>query len=263
MGYKFRNLADFLLSQPLTIDVEIDEERWGPFPVKGIEFGATVLHLGMTGYARLSEKLSPAEMFVLQNMFLSWLRESFAGSRFSVVEKFFGHGALLLFSDRFGSSEPFTDALRTARWLGENDTLKFSPEIGIASGTVMAGFTGGSVNGSVSVCGLPVMLASACAMLNPKVDAAATITLPAAEWKGRSLDDVFPPIEYDHPEKGRVMQPSTWKLGEPRDADLPGIGQLALRDIANFIHWMPSVSASEKAGEWVGLIRSKGFYKKR
>ncbi|NTU97715.1 MAG: adenylate/guanylate cyclase domain-containing protein [Chlorobiaceae bacterium] len=247
---------------PLTLDVEIDEECCGSFPVKGIEFDATVLHLGMNDFPRLSAELSPAELLVFQNMFICWLRESFAGSRFSVVEKPLGSSFLLLFSARFGSADPFVDALRTARWLGENDTLKFSPTIGIASGTVIAGFAGWPGDGSASVYGAPVFLASVCAKLNPKVDAAATITFPADEWKGRSFDEVFPPVEYEHPEKGRMRQPPTWKLGEPCEVDFPGTGRLLLRDIANFIHWMPSVSASDKAREWVSLIRSKGLYRK-
>ncbi|NTV98950.1 MAG: adenylate cyclase [Chlorobiaceae bacterium] len=258
MANNFISLADYLISRPLTLDVEIDEERCGSFPVKGMEFEATVLYLGINDFARLSAELAPAEMLVFQNMFISWLRESFAGSRFSVVEKLLGHAVLLLFPERSGSGDPFVDALRTARWLGENDTLKFSPAFGIASGTVLAGFAGGSA----SVFGPPVFLASASAKLKPKVDAAAVITFPADEWKRRSLDEVFPPVEYDHPEKGRIRQPSTWKLGEPCEVDFPGSGRLLLRDIANFIHWMPSVSASDKAREWVSLIRSKGFYRK-
>lgn len=262
MAHIFRTLADFLISQPLTLDVEIDEERCGPFPVKGIEFEATVLHIGMRAYAKLSAELLPAEMLVYQNMFIAWLSESITGSRFSVVETYLDHAVLLIFSKRFGSGDPFLDALRTARWLGENDTLKFSPAFGVASGTLMAGFAGGKGEGRASVFGRPVFIASACAMLNPKVDAAASITFPAGEWNGRSLDEVFPPLEYDHPQKGVVRQPRTWKLGEPCEVDFPGTGGLLLRDIANFIHWMPSVTASDKAREWVRQIRSKGFYRK-
>jgi hypothetical protein len=44
--------------------------------------------------------------------------------------------------------------------------------------------------------------------------------------------------------------------------DFPGVGRLALRDIANVLYSMPSVSAESKAREWVQMIRAKGFYKK-
>ncbi len=262
MDITFRTLADLLVSRPLTLDVEIEEECCGPFSIKGIELEATVMHLGLRDYVKLSLLLSPSEMLVYQNMFLAWIRESFRNSRFSVVESKLDHAVLLLFSKSFGSEDPFVDALRTARWLGENDTLKFCPAIGIASGTVMAGFTGSGGDARASVFGRPLLVASACAMLNPKVDAASAITFPGNEWDGRSLECVFPPVEYDHPDKGRVRLPSTWKLGELSEADLPGIGRFLLRDIANFIHWMPSVSASDKACEWVRLMRAKGFYRK-
>ena len=69
-------------------------------------------------------------------------------------------------------------------------------------------------------------------------------------------------IESDHPEKGKVKQPQSWILGDPREVEFPGTGKLALRDIANVIHSMPSISAETKAKEWVQLIRAKGFYKK-
>ena len=88
------------------------------------------------------------------------------------------------------------------------------------------------------------------------------ITFPADEWKERSLDKVFQPTEYDHPEKGKVKQPQTWILGEPREIDFSGMGRLTLRDIANVIHSMPSVSAAKKARDWVQLIRSQRLYKK-
>lgn len=250
-------LADFLISRPLTLDVEIDEECSGAFPVKGTEFDAAVLYLGLNEFRNGSADLSPPEMLVFQNMFISWVRHSFEGIRCSVVEKLQGNSMLLLFSASTGSGDPFIDALRTARWLGENDSLKFSPVAGIARGTVLAGFAGGST----FVYGTPVFLAAACAKLNTGVDAAAAVTFPAEEWKEWSLDEVFPPVEYDHPVKGRIRQPSTWKLGEPGNVDVPGYGRLMLRDIANFIHWMPSVSASDKAREWVRLIRSRGLYR--
>ena len=73
---------------------------------------------------------------------------------------------------------------------------------------------------------------------------------------------MFPPLEFDHPEKGRVRQPQIWTLGEARLIDLPGTGKFAVRDIANFIHWMPEAAAEEQSRKWFDLIRAKGFYKK-
>jgi len=261
--YCYKTITDFLIAQPLTVDVEIEDENTGRFPVKGIEFDATVLYAGISDFASLSLELSASEMLLYMNMFLAWVRESSQSERFCVIERFLDNALVLLFSTRFGSDDPFIDALQAARWIGEHDTLKFSPGIGIASGSVMAGFTGTPKEFTASVFGRPMILAAGCARLNPRGEVASSITFPAEEWRERSLDEVFKPIEYDHPEKGRVKQPQTWRLGDPREVDLPGKGGLFVRDLANFIHWMPSVSAEKKARELVRLIRDKGYYKKK
>jgi hypothetical protein len=97
--------------------------------------------------------------------------------------------------------------------------------------------------------------------MKPKGEMASCITFPANEWQGRSLHEAFPPLEFEHPEQGRVRQPPTWQLGEPRAVDFPGLGRTELRDIANFVHWMPKNTAREKAREWFSMIKAKGFYK--
>jgi class 3 adenylate cyclase len=260
--YRYKTLTDFLIAQPLTIDVELDDESAGSLSLKGIEFEATVLYAGISDFARLSVELSAAEMLLYMNLFFSWASE-FAGSeRFFVIERFLDNALVLIFSTRFGSGDPFVDALQAARWMGEHDTMKFSPGLGIASGVVMAGFIGTPGKRTASVFGRPLALAAGCARLNPAGDVASSITFPAVEWADRSLETVFQPIEYEHPEKGRVKQPQTWKLGAPREVDFPGTGRLQLRDIANFIHWMPSQGASGKSKEWIRMIRSQGYYKK-
>jgi hypothetical protein len=260
--YSFNTITDFLISQPLTIDVEIDDQYSGCFSVKGIEFEATVLYAGISDFARLSIDLSPSEMLIYLNMFLVWMRESSHTEQFCVLERFLDNAIVLLFSKRFGSEDPFVDALQVARWMGDHDAMMFCPDIGIASGKVMAGFTSTPREYSASVFGRPMILAAGCARLKHRGNAASVITFPAEEWRTRSLADLFKPIEYDDPVKGKVKQPQTWILGDPRTVDFPGTGSFALRDIANFIHSTPSLSAEKKAKEWVELIRAKGFYKK-
>lgn len=260
--FSYNTISDFLISQPLTLDVEIDDQYSGCFSVKGIEFEATVLYAGVSDFARLSVELSPAEMLVYLNMFLVWMRESSFIEHFCVVERFLDNALVLLFSKRFGSKDPFLDALQVARWMGDHDAMRFCPDIGIASGTVMAGFTGTPKEYSTSVFGRPLILAAGCARLKLRGDVDSMITFPAEEWGERLLDEVFLPVEYDDPVRGKVTQPQTWRMGEGRVVDFPGMGRLALRDIANVIHSMPSVSAESKAREWVQMIRAKGFYKK-
>jgi hypothetical protein len=259
--YTYNTITDFLLSQPLTVDVEIDDESAGCFPLKCVEFDATVLYVGVHEFSRLSLDLSPPEMLVYMNMFLAWMRDSLERERFCVVERFLDSAVLLLFSKRFGSEDPFLDALRTARWMGEHDELLFSPDMGISSGRVAAGFAGTPKEFTGSVFGRPVLLAAASSRMKPSGDMASCITFPAGEWQDRLLQDVFPPLEFDHPEQGRVRQLPTWMLGEPRAVDFPGLGRTELRDVANFVHWMPKTAAREKAREWFSMIKAKGYYK--
>ncbi|ACF11422.1 conserved hypothetical protein [Chlorobaculum parvum NCIB 8327] len=259
--YSYNTITDFLLSQPLTVDVEIDDEKAGCFPLKCIEFDATVLYVGMHDFARLTLEFSPTEILIYLNMFLVWMRESLAREPFCVVERFLDSAIVLLFSKKFGSEEPFFDAIRAARWMGENDELLFKPDMGIASGRVAAGFAGTPKEFTGSVFGRPLLLAAACAKMKPREDMAACITFPEDEWRGRSFAELFPPLEFDHPEKGRVRQPAAWKLGEPRSVEIPSLGTVGLRDVATFVHWPPDRDAKEKAREWFAQIKAKGFYK--
>jgi class 3 adenylate cyclase len=261
-SFTYNTIEDFLISQPMTVDVEIDDEWSGCFSIKGIEFPATILYAGMSDFSRISVELSSAEVLIYVNMFLSWMRDSAENQKFCVIQRFLDNALLLVFSARFGSEDPFSDALNAARWMGEHDSMKFCPNIGIASGTVTAGFTGTPKEYGASVFGKPVILAAGCSRLKPKGTYASSITFPAEEWGTRNFSEVFPPVEFDHPEKGRVKQPQTWQLGDPRMVEFPGIGEFAVQDIANFIHWMPKTSAELKAREWFGLIKSKGYYKK-
>jgi hypothetical protein len=260
--YSYNTISDFLLSQPLTVDVEVDDEAAGCFPLKCIELDATVLYVGMRDFARLTLDLSPTEILIYLNMFLVWMRDSLAAENFCVVERFLDSAIVLLFSKKFGSEEPFFDAIRAARWMGEHDELRFSPEMGIASGRVSAGFAGTPKEFTGSVFGRPVLLAAACAKMRPRQEEMAScITFPEAEWRGRSFDELFPPLEFDHPEHGHVRQPSTWKPGETRSVDFPSLGRIELRDVGNFVHWPPKITAKEKAREWFARIRAKGYYK--
>ncbi|MCF8216493.1 MAG: adenylate cyclase [Chlorobium sp.] len=260
--HTFNAAADLLLSQPLTVDVEIEDKHAGQLSVKGLEVDGSVLYMSIPGYAGLSLELDPAELLIYQNMFIGWIHRQLEKERFCVVERFFGHTHTMLFSSSFGAADPFLDALRAARILGENDEPGFRPAIGIASGTVVAGFTGSPGEYVADIFGRPLVLAAACAALKPHGDYAARITVTEEEWRGRSLDAAFPPLEYEHPEKGNVRQPQIWQLGDARLIDLPGSGRAAVRDIVNFIHWPTDKTPETQAREWFSLVRSKGFYKK-
>jgi hypothetical protein len=243
------------------VDVEINDPVAGSFPLKCVSFDATVLHLWVHDFSRLSLELSPPEIILYMNMFMGWMRESIEQEGVSVVERFLDSSVVLLFSTRFGSANPFFDALRTARWLGDHDGLLFKPDMGIASGEVAAGFTGTPKEYAASVFGRPLLLAAASARMKPLGDMAARITFPEAEWQGFSLDEVFPLREMECRGKERMREPSAWQLGDPRSVDFPGIGETELRDICSFVPWVATVSAREKAREWFGRIKANGYYK--
>lgn len=261
MPHSCRTLTDFLLTEPLTVDVEVNDPVAGRFPLKCVEFEATVLHLWIHDFSRLSLDLSPVEILLYLNMFMGWMRESIEQEGVWVVERFLDSSVILLFSQRFGSQNPFFDALRTARWLGDHDELLFKPDMGIASGQVAAGFAGTPKEYAASVFGRPLLLAAASARMKPAGEMAASVTFPAREWQGFSLDDVFPSMEDHRKRRGKMAEPSQWQLGNPRTVDFPGIGKTELRDIASFVPWIPTVSARDKAREWFGQIKANGFYK--
>ncbi len=257
----YHTIEDFLISHPLTVDVEVEDEWSGSFPVKGVEMAATILFAELPDYYRLSFSLQTNEMLVYVNNFLAWINKAVETLGCCVLHRYLDHAVMLVFSAKFGSNDPFRDALCTARWMGENDVLRFSPCIGIASGVVTAGFTGIPKQYSAAVFGKPVVLAAAYAGAKPKGDYAMRITVADEEWGEKTIEEVFPPVEYDDPEQGRIKQPRTWELGRRRDIDLALAGRLSVRDIASFIHWMPEHSAEKKAGTWFDEIKRQGYYR--
>ncbi len=258
---RYRTVEDFLVSHPLTIDVEIEDEWSGSFPVKGIELQATVLYAELADYYRYSFSLQPGEMLIYVNNFLAWMTRAAETVNCSVLHRELDHAVLLVFSEKLGSSDPFADALRVARWMGEHDVFRFGPRVGLASGSVTAGFTGTPGKFGASVLGQPVVRAAAFAGSKPQGDFAMRITVADDEWGEKTLKEMFPPAEYDDPEQGKVKEPQTWELGKSRVVDFAFAERAAVRDIVSFIHWMPERAADNKAREWFGEIKRQGFYR--
>ena len=259
--YSFQTIEDFLISHPLTIDVEIEDEWSGSFPVKGVELQATVLYAELTDYYRLSFSMKSSEMLIYVNNFLAWTGKSVDAMDCCVLHRSLDHAVMLVFLNRSGSSDTFSDALRAARWMGEHDVLRFCPRIGIASGQVTAGFTGTAKKFSASVFGKPVILAAAFAGAKVQGDFAMRITVDSEEWGEKKIEELFPPVEYDDPEQGKVKQPQTWELGKERDVEFALAGKKRVRDIASFIHWMPEHSGDKKACDWLREMKRQGFYR--
>lgn len=194
--YKYNSLEDFLISKPLTVDGELDD-GWGAlFPVKGREINATILFSDISSFSKITLGLSPTETLVFVNNFFTWISAEALRDRPGIVDKYIGDEIMVIFSDEFGSTDHFIDAVQTARWMAENDVLSFCPHMGIASGKVTLGYVGTPLKYNCSVFGLPVALAARCAGIISQCSASSSIIFPADLWKGRLFNDIFPCTEY-------------------------------------------------------------------
>lgn len=258
--YKYNTLDDFLVSHPLTVDVEFDDGWGASFPVKGIELEATILFADISEFSRRTADMSPTEILIFVNNFFSWITAEAIKGRPCIVDKYIGDEVMLLFSKEFGSEHPFVDAVRTARWIAERDALSFCPHIGIASGSVTAGYVGTPVKYNASLFGTPVTLAARCASVKADGCYSSTIVFPANEWGERNIDEVFPPMVYKGPDGKPKERPHAWKLCEPREVELKNIGSVTIREIGNSAHWLPQQPAEERAKECFRLIKEHGRY---
>jgi len=259
--YKYNTLEDFLISRPLNVDAEMDDGWGAMFSIKGIELEATVLFADISAFTRRTDNLSPTETLIFVNNFFSWITTEAIKESSCIVDKYIGDEVMLLFSKEFGSEDPFLDALRAARWMGERDALAFCPHIGIASGLVTAGYVGTPIKYSASLFGKPVNLASRCASIRSNEVFSSTITFPASEWGDRNLNEVFPPIKPLHSFEGVIEQAHSWELNESREVEIKNMGHLMIREIRSAAHWVPQQSAEERAREIFSSIVRSGHYK--
>ncbi len=259
-----QSLDDLLCSLPLTIDVVIEHELTGTFPVKGVEFDASVLYVELPDYFRLTLDLQPGALLIHGNMFIAWLERLIERAGVSAVYSIAGSSVLLVFSPVCGSScTPFIDALHVARLMGEHDVFGFHPLTGIASGVVMAGSAFFKHCSRSSFSGRPLFLANACAKVRPAGNFACCITFPVSEWRERMFGEVFSSrVHQNADQKAAYEEPLLWEAGNPRTIEIPGMGGLNVLDIASFIHWNPRDGAEHKASEWFLELQRKGYYRK-
>ena len=175
------------------------------------------------------------------------------------MDKYIGDELMVVFSEEFGSADPFRDAVQAARAMSENDAWALYPHIGIASGRVIVGYVGTPMKYSVSVFGAAVAMAARCAgvpLPDDERQVSSSIVFPAGEWDGRDFAEICPPrIERDH--DGTIVEgwpPSGWHLGEPRKVTMKNLPFDQIREILNRTGDFPSVSAEHRARE--GLWQS-------
>ncbi len=264
MPSEFRSLEDFLVSKPLTVDAEIDD-GWGtPFPVKGREIEAAVLFADITAFSTRTADLSPVETLIFVNNFFTWISAEALRGGNGIVDKYIGDEMMLVFSQEFGADDPFVEAVRAARWMGQNDALGFYPHIGIASGRVIVGYAGTPLKYNCSVFGTPVTIAARCAGVKVEADTpvGATVVFPAEEWRDRLLTDVLEPERFQAPDGSVAEHPLDWQLREAREVTVKNT-TLRVRELVRTGVWLPGPGASgdHRAREAFAGLRRAGLYR--
>lgn len=259
--YKYNSLEDFLLSNILTVDGQLDDGWGAMFPVRGREIEATILFADISSFSARTLELTSTETLVFVNNFFAWITAEALRHGHGIVDKYIGDEAMIVFSKEFGSEDPFLEAVRTARWIGERDAHSFMPHIGIARGLVTVGYVGTPIKFNCSVFGPPVVRAARCASVKPKLQGtiSSSIVFPASEWGDRDFRSVFPPRKYEV--EGEVHEmPHTWQMMEPRTANLKNLGEVKLREIVKRSIHLPSMSASERARIGLRSLSQQGRY---
>ncbi len=263
VSYRYNSLEDYLISNPLTVDGQIDDGGGVSFPVKGREIEATILYSDISYFSARTLKLSSTEILIFVNNFFAWITAEALQETHGIVDKYIGDEIMIVFSKEFGSNDPFKEAVDAARWMSQRDALDFCPHIGIASGLVTVGYVGTPLKYSCSVFGTPVTYANRCTSVTPETEnvGKSSIVFPASEWKNRSFEEAVPPVKDIYPDGVEKERPSSWKLLEPRILDLKNIGKLEVRELVNNLGYFPQMPIEERAKEWLKQLRQAGFYR--
>lgn len=260
---RFNSLEDFLASTELNVDAVVDD-GWGfGFPVKGREIEATVLFGDISGFSNRTLGMSPVATLVYVQNFFAWVTAEALHNRPGIVDKYIGDEVMVIFSDEFGSEDPFGDAVRAAAEMSERDVHAYCPHIGIASGRVIVGYAGTPLRYNVSVFGGPVALAARLAGVRPPGDAvvSSTVVVPAAEWGDRELSDVLASRSKGTDEEGAArVTVEKFELQAERSQPLKGVGDVAVREIYNKGLWIPGLSAENRAIDNVYVLFQRNRY---
>lgn len=264
--YPLHSLEDFLIANDLSVDGQLDDGWGAAFPVKGREIDATVLFADISAFSARTLGLTAVETLAFVNNFFAWIAAEALRGRPGIIDKYIGDEVMVVFSEEFGSEDPFRDAVEAARAMGEHDALDFSPHIGIASGPVVVGYVGTPLKFNCSVFGAPVALAARCAGVKPDLDESqpysTTITAPDTEWRGRDFADVFPPRRWREPDGTITEQPHSWELLDPREVDMKNLPPVHVRQIINRgIRIIQGWSAETRVQDGVAHLRKTGRYR--
>jgi class 3 adenylate cyclase len=258
--YRYNSLEDYLTSTRLDVNGLLDDGWGAKFPVKGREIEAAVLFCDISNFSGRTYDLSPVETLIFVNNFFAWITAEALRGRHGIVDKYIGDEIMVLFSAEFGSEDPLLDALQTARFMAEQDSLSFCPHVGIAAGEVVIGYVGTPLKYNCSVFGRPVAVAARCASVKGSGFYSSRIVLPALQWKGRNLDEVFPPRQYRMSDGEIQEQEQGWKVLAPHTVEAKNMPDMEIVEIVNELVHLPSLSVEDRARKAAEALKHEGSY---
>lgn len=260
---QFHSLEDFLASTMSHFDGVLDDGWGSGFPVKGREIEATVLFADISGFSTRTLEMSPAATLVYVQNFFAWITAEALHGRPGIVDKYIGDEVMVVFSEEFGSEDPFADAVQAAAAMSRHDVHAYCPHIGIASGRVIVGYAGTALRYNVSVFGAPVALAARCAVVkpaNPDSYVSSTIVMPASDWGERELDKVLPRRLIPQPDGSKVPEFRVFELLEEREVAMKGLNEVAIREIHNTGMHFPTLTAENRALDGLHSLYANNRY---
>ena len=97
MKFRYNSLEDFLATNRLSVDDQLDDGGGVPFPVKGREIDATVLFADITGFSGRTLDLSATETLIFVNHFFMWISVESLQGRPGIVDKYIGDAIMVVF----------------------------------------------------------------------------------------------------------------------------------------------------------------------
>jgi len=217
--YLYKSLEDFLISKELSIDYIATDGWGGDYPVKGCEIDASILFADISGFSKRTINLSSTATMFFVNQFFSWVTGEALQNVPCIIDKYIGDEIMIIFSNEFGSTNHFAEALKAAKGFIEYDIWGFHPHIGISSGVVTVGYVGTPKMYNCSVFGKPVALAKRCASVAKE----RMIVFPAMNCNKSLVDPIF--TSKKDADKNLSRRPNeTWQFFEPENVELINMG---------------------------------------
>ena len=265
----YNSLDDFLISTLATVDGQVTVGPGLTYPIKGRQIEATILFADISGYSARTLEMNPVETLAFVNHFFAWVTGMALQGTRGIVDKYIGDEMMIVFSKEFGSEDPFAEAVRVARFMGEDDFFAFVPHIGIASGPVIVGYAGTPLMYNCSVFGAPVALAARCAGIKPDVPElsengfplfSCVITFPEANRVGRDFEDFFAPRKYIDMERNTREMARMWDMLPARSFEPKNIPELEIRQVIDRGFYITDSSPEDSARQIVKDLRAANRY---